>query len=173
MSSWNRHLSNIIALHARGKTIEQGLKFSKILQKGLAPAEVSDLLNRAQEALDLYEQSKRMCLLLKSFRSSRNQHDLEHISHTIDASIRRVEDIIKILNAKARKWGLHDTGEDDIIPSTPPFDMASSADGAFDDESELLRRSIKRKLKDLSQTLVYMETPSLKEIDRLLNELAI
>jgi hypothetical protein len=187
MDSWQKYLTNIIALHSRGKHIEKTLNFTRIFDKDMSAGRVVELIARAEEVKGLYTKAYRMCKLLLDSQSKDNTTDIRGIHNTIESSLRRVGDILKILNTKATKWGLGPNEEflggnemDWYEPETlrTPLDMASSNDMSyvFDevDEDAYLKEDIKKTLKSLSDIVDYMETPTLakikKDLDKLMRE---
>jgi hypothetical protein len=165
MGSWNKHLANIIALHARAKHLEQSLHISRLIEEKLSFGELVRALGRVEEVLDLYKKAHRMASLLADQETEGNffkESDLSGVRHTIESGISRLHDVVRILNAKMAKY------------ENNRLDLASANDTnyATSIDADTLKDEIRGTLEDMSELVEYMEAPSLaklkKELDKLM-----
>jgi hypothetical protein len=166
MSSWKKHLANVIALHARAKHLEQALHISRLIEEKLSFGELVRSLGRVEEVLDLYKKAHRMISMLADQEEDQGslfkESDLSHIKHAIESGISRLHDVVRILNAKMVKY------------ENNKFDLASANDTnyAASMDADALKDEIRSTLEDMSELVEYMEAPSLaklkKELDKLM-----
>lgn len=189
MNSWNNHFTNMIALRSRAKNLETTLQFKKMLEQKLSPSEVLSKLQKAEDIKKLYNKAYRMCLLLQDTQDKDSTVDMNHVRYTIERSLRRINDILKVLNTQAEKWGIgieevpktkrmptHMLNEliDENIETlrTPPsFSDFNSAKDIIGSNPEELKLEIKRLLKNLVDVLDDMETSTLLKIRRSIKKL--
>lgn len=178
MSNREKHLSHIIALRERAKNIENTLRLSGILDKykNLTLSQTLDKYKAATEARQLYKQAFRIAELLKSTAHDEEKHDLERLSHMIASDLRRLNDALKILAHKARKWGFSTedlNGDEAFMPSKSELEPEAFKDidlTAADDKYETyltddaLKAEVKASLKALMDVVDYMERASLLKI---------
>lgn len=167
MGSWNKHLANIIALHARAKNLEQSLHISRLIEEKLSFGELVRALARVDEVLGLYKKAHRMVSLLTDQQSEDTpfkESNLSGVKHAIESGISRLHDVVRILNAKMSKY------------ETNRLDLASANDtnyaSSMDMDPDLLKDAVRASLQDISDLAEYMEAPSLvklkKELDKLM-----
>lgn len=116
MASWQHYLSQVIAIHSRAKNMEEALQFTKLFNGTLAPSQVAEKLLLAEKIKKMYVQAKRMCLLLEETQDEDSAADLSKVQHMIDKSLRRIDDILKVLKSKAEKWNLNE--DEEVSPET-------------------------------------------------------
>ena len=163
MGSWNKHLANVIALHARAKHLEQSLHVSRLIEEKLSFGELVRALGRVEEVLDLYKKAHRMASLLADQETEGNlfqESDLRGIRHAIESGISRLHDVVRILNAKMAKY------------ENNRLDLASANDTNYSMDADSLKDEVRSMLEDMSDLVEYMEAPSLaklkKELDKLM-----
>lgn len=166
MDSWQKHLANVVALHARAKHLESSLRFSRIMDQELSIADLIKMLARAEEVMDMYKKVYRMAMLLNDQEDEMGNFlkrvDLSAITHAAEAGMSRVNDVIKILNAKIAKY------------ESRRLDVASANDMNYDDSgiaTDRLKGAVRETLKDISDLVEYMEQPSLEKLYKQLGKL--
>ena len=171
MGTWNTYLTKAIALHARGKNMENSLHFTKLFNKDLPPSKLAETLQQAQEIKDIYSQAYRMIKLLQDIQPEDSTTDIGHVEHMIESSIRRMDDVLKILNFKARKWGFQEKDDYEQMPPTVrqdqlPVSKRVPFDNSYADDN--LKSQVKHSLQELADVVDYLEKPTLLKIHRML-----
>jgi hypothetical protein len=166
MSSWKKHLANVIALHARAKHLEQSLNVSRLIEEKLSFGELVRALGRVEEVLDLYKQAHRMVSLLADQEADGGlfqESNLSGVKHAVESGVSRLHDLVRILNAKMVKY------------ENNRLDLASANDTnyATSMDADALKDEIRSTLEDMSDLVEYMEAPSLAKLKKQLDKLML
>lgn len=181
MDSWQKYLNQVISLHARAKNLESSLKLEKILSRDVLPSKLIEFQDIAEQSKKLYTKAYRMCQLLKDTQDEDSTADLDRVSKMILKDLNRMNEMIKIIDSRAAKFGIREDEEFESAPQAIPYMESSSpdlnsADDAVDYDIghvEILRADVRNILKRLRETVSYMDVPELRKIriylDRLIN----
>lgn len=160
MNMKQKYIAQLIAMHSRGKNLEEGLRLKQLFARDLMPSQLTSKIATAQEAKHLYIKARRLCALLLGMGNDNIKTDLEYWNHIITSSLRRIDDVLTILNDRAQKWGFDEK----------PSELQDN-NVADDADEDRLRQEIKSAIHDLANILDYMEAPSLKRIQHELNKI--
>lgn len=164
---WKKHLTQVLAFQSRAKQLEEAVKFKQAFNSDILPSQLIHKLSVAKHARDLYTKAHRMSALLEETQTEPPPIDIAYLTHSLENSIVRLTDMIRILDQKASKFGVGDENP----PMYSGNDLNASEDNTTN--ADLLKEEIRHSLKALANILDYMEKPTLlkirKEIDRLVN----
>lgn len=174
MNKWQKYVAEAISLNSRGKHLEQAINFTGIFHR-LSPTQILEKLELAQGANKLYQKASRICKLLISVGDPSLAADMNRIDIQLDSNLRRIGDIINILNKKAEKFGLEEKpkelSKDDVEPLSDvaqandnSFGKSPDYDTTFDQDPDMWRSKIKYKLKEINDLMNYMEPKTLAKI---------
>jgi hypothetical protein len=182
MDTWHKHLANTIALHSRGKHMEEVLNYKTLHGKTLSPSATLIAMERVEEIEKLYAKAYRMCKLLANTQED-DTVNLAALQDNIESSIRRISDIQNILKIKAKKWGFNDEVPDTQRSPGVFEDLNAAQDNPYmkmqgkpevmddSDDVDTMREEIKSALKALLDVIDYMEAPTLSKIQKRLDKL--
>lgn len=151
-----KHIAEAISLRSRALGIEETINFSKYDTQVILEAEEKKI----REVLNLLEKARRICALL----DYRNE-TVSNLLVKLEADQRRIKDLLVGINEailksfyvqKSKNIGYGARPRKDI-----DMDAALADDGDGDDEIEMM---LEEKLKELLETIPYMEKSSQKKL---------
>jgi len=154
MHLWNKYLPQIISLKNRAQHIENNLKLHKVFEE-ISPTQLINKQMMAQDAKGLYTKAFRMCLMLQESQEPAPNVDIDAICDNLREGIARMEDALKLLDAKAGKWGL----------SEHPQAINYADDGASN-----LKNKTKHALKALLKIVDELDKSTLIAINKTLSK---
>lgn len=170
MRVWQKYLPQIMAFQLRAKQLEDALNAEELMHGriNISPNQVFKKLDIAHDAKELYIKAHRLCLLVRGVEDYGAPRSLTHLQKTVELGMRRINDIINLLNNKVNDWGLKNN-----TPSEDMSDFALEDENAVIDEvdSDSLKSELRQTLKALADIIEYMERPTLLKIRKELNRL--
>ncbi len=162
----------MLALQNRAKNLEDAVKFKRAFDSDILPSQLIHKLNVATQAKNLYVKAHRMAVLLEETQDESTTADIAYIKHSLDKSLLRITDMIKILNYKANKFGAGEEKSEPLLQSQLNDFSNQDANMAYDDiDVDSLKAELRQSLKALSDIIEYMEAPTLLKIKKELNKL--